>query len=208
MRRYGSRRLRRIVDAVEKGLILIIGLGNPGPEYRLTRHNAGYWLLDRLAEAAATAFRLETKFHGMTCEITADERRVRLLKPTTYMNHSGQAVAATARYFDIPPTRILIAHDELDLPVGRVRLKFGGGHGGHNGLRDSMSALGSGNFWRLRIGIDHPEHKDDVIRYVLGQPSKSDAAAISDALGLVSEHMQSLVDGHFQLVMNRLHAMT
>ena len=191
---------------VHPGIRLVVGLGNPGPDYVLTRHNAGFWFVDRLAEAYRADFRAEGKFHGLLARISVGGQDMRLLKPSTYMNHSGRAVAAVAHYFDIPPEQILIAYDELDLPPGRARLKHGGGHAGHNGMRDSIAALGSRGFWRLRIGIGHPGDKARVVGYVLGRPSQADAAAILDAVDDASRALPELVEGRFQLAMNRLHA--
>jgi PTH1 family peptidyl-tRNA hydrolase len=188
------------------GIRLVVGLGNPGPDYALTRHNAGFWFVDRLAEDYHGDFRAEAKFHGVLARISVAGQDLRLLKPATYMNHSGRSVAAVARYFDIPPEQILVAYDELDLPPGRVRLKHGGGHAGHNGMRDSIAALGSRDFWRLRIGIGHPGEKARVVGYVLGRPSQTDAAAILDAVDDAAHALSDLLDGHFQLAMNRLHA--
>lgn len=188
------------------GIRLVVGLGNPGPDYALTRHNAGFWLVDRLAEDNLGTFRAEGKFHGALARISVGGQDLRLLKPATYMNHSGRAVAAVARYFDIPPEQILVAYDELDLPPGRVKLKHGGGHAGHNGMRDSIAALGSRDFWRLRIGIGHPGDKSLVVGYVLGRPSQADAAAIFDAVDDAARALPDLVEGRFQLAMNRLHA--
>jgi PTH1 family peptidyl-tRNA hydrolase len=190
----------------ETGIRLIVGLGNPGPQYEETRHNAGFWFADRVAAAAGGSFRVESKFHGMTCRVSVGGADLRLLKPTTYMNHSGQAVAALVRYFDVSPEQILIAYDELDLPAGTARVKWGGGHAGHNGMRDSIAALGTRDFWRLRIGIDHPGDKAQVVGYVLSRPSKADATAIHDAIDDAERCLPDLVAGKFQLVMNRLHA--
>ncbi len=188
------------------GTRLVVGLGNPGPDYALTRHNAGFWLLDRLAGDYHGDFRAEGKFHGAMARITVGGQDLRLLKPATYMNHSGRAVAAVARYFEILPEQILVAYDELDLPPGRVKLKHGGGHAGHNGMRDSIAALGSGDFWRLRIGIGRPGGKSRVVGYVLGRPSQADAVAILDAVDDAARALPDLVAGRFQLAMNRLHA--
>lgn len=190
----------------EPGIALIVGLGNPGPQYEQTRHNAGFWFVDRLAERAAAPWRVEARFHGLVSRIRLADSEVRLLKPTTFMNHSGRAVAAIARYFGIPPAEILIAYDELDLPAGGLRLKRGGGHAGHNGMRDSISALGSPDFWRLRIGIDHPGHKAAVVGYVLSRPSREDADAILAAIDLAEDSLPDLIAGRFQLAMNRLHS--
>lgn len=188
------------------GIRLIVGLGNPGPDYAATRHNVGFWFVDDLAAAHGGVFRAEGKFHGELCRLTIGGADVRLLKPATYMNRSGQSVAAVSRYFDIRPEAILIAHDELDLPVGKVRLKQGGGHAGHNGLRDTIGVLGSPDFWRLRIGIDHPGDRGQVIGYVLGRPSQEDAVSIRDALDQASGVTGDLLAGRYQAAMNRLHS--
>ncbi len=185
------------------GIRLIVGFGNPGPEYAPTRHNVGFWFVDAVAQSQA--FKAEARFHGELSRLSRRGQDLRLLKPSTYMNHSGRSVAAVSRYFAIPPEQILIAHDELDLPVGTVRLKQGGGHAGHNGLRDTINLLGSRDFWRLRIGIDHPGDRGLVIGYVLGRPSRPDALLIEEALRDVEGVIDDLLDGRFQVAMNRLH---
>jgi peptidyl-tRNA hydrolase, PTH1 family len=190
-----------MMDAV--GIRLIVGLGNPGAEYAPTRHNVGFWFVDALAQSQA--FKAEARFHGELSRLSRRGQDLRLLKPSTYMNHSGRSVAAVSRYFEIPPEQILIAHDELDLPVGTVRLKQGGGHAGHNGLRDTINLLGSRDFWRLRIGIDHPGDRSLVLGYVLGRPSRADALLIEDTLRDVEGVIDDLLDGRFQVAMNRLH---
>lgn len=187
------------------GVRLIVGLGNPGEQYEGTRHNVGFWLVEALAERFREPLRAEPKHFGRLGRIGVGAADVRLLEPMTYMNRSGQSVAAVARYFSIPPECILVAHDELDLPVGQVRIKQGGGHAGHNGLRDTIAALGSRDFWRLRIGIAHPGDRTLVTGYVLGRPSKADAKLIHDALDAVDRELDDLVAGRFQAVMNRLH---
>lgn len=188
------------------GIRLIVGLGNPGPDYAATRHNVGFWFVDALAEAHGGRFRTEPKLQGELCRLTIAGSDLRLLKPSTYMNRSGQSVGAVSRYFDIPPAAILVAHDELDLPVGRVRLKQGGGHAGHNGLRDTIGVLGCPDFWRLRIGIDHPGDRARVIGYVLGRPSPEDANSIRDALTQAQGILDDLLVGRYQAAMNRLHS--
>jgi PTH1 family peptidyl-tRNA hydrolase len=190
----------------QSGIRLIIGLGNPGADYALTRHNAGFWYADRVAEDRQGRFRSDAKFQGELTRVTVGDRDVRILKPTTFMNHSGRAVGAVARYFDVAPEQILVAYDELDLPAGRVKLKFGGGHAGHNGMRDSIAALGSRDFWRLRIGIGHPGEKSRVIGYVLGRPSRAEAEAILGVLDDAARALPDLAEGRFQLAMNRLHS--
>jgi PTH1 family peptidyl-tRNA hydrolase len=190
----------------DNGIRLIVGLGNPGAEYAQTRHNAGFWLVDRLAADLQGQFRADGKFHGLLARVTAADRDLRLLKPTTFMNHSGRAVAAVTRYFSIPTEHLLVAYDELDLPAGRAKLKLGGGHAGHNGMRDTIAALGTADFWRLRIGIGHPGTKQQVLSYVLGRPSRDDAEAILSVIDDVGRALPALLEGRFQLAMNRLHS--
>ncbi|MET0067592.1 MAG: aminoacyl-tRNA hydrolase [Candidatus Thiodiazotropha sp.] len=185
---------------------LIVGLGNPGPDYQATRHNAGFWLLDRLAEQHNEVFRSESRHHGLTCKLLVQGREVRLLKPSTFMNRSGQSVSSLANYFRIEPQEILVAHDELDLPPGDVRLKTGGGHAGHNGLRDIMSALGTPGFHRLRLGIDHPNSRSAVVNYVLGRPSKADREAIDGAIDKAIDALPWIIKGDMQRAMNQLHS--
>lgn len=190
----------------DQGIQLLVGLGNPGPQYADSRHNAGFWLADRVAERAGIEFKAEAKFHGLVGRVRADVGDLRLLKPMTFMNHSGRSVAAVCRYFDIEPEQVLVAYDELDLPVGTVKLKRGGGHAGHNGLRDTISALASRDFWRLRIGIGHPGAKEHVVGYVLSRPSRDDAQIIVDAIDRAEDCLPELLAGQYQRVMNRLHA--
>lgn len=162
--------------------ILLVGLGNPGDQYAKTRHNAGFWLLDSLAEHYGGHWREEKKFFGQCSKIVLGQQNLYLLKPQTFMNASGRSVAAIANFYQIAPEQILVAHDELDLPEGSSKLKFGGGHGGHNGLRDIISALGSKDFYRLRLGIGHPSERSEVIHYVLKPPSKAGQALLEAAL--------------------------
>ena len=185
---------------------LIVGLGNPGARYDATRHNAGFWFVDRLAGELGGAFAPEGKFFGEACRVRKGANELWLLKPTTFMNRSGQSVSSFARYYRIEPRRILVAHDELDLPPGSARLKQGGGHAGHNGLRDVISALGDGGFWRLRIGIDHPGESREVVDYVLGRPSREDAERIEDAIERAAAVLPLLLEGEFQRAMHRLHS--
>ena len=185
---------------------LIVGLGNPGGKYEDTRHNAGFWFVDRLARDYGGVFSAETKFFGASCRIRQGMVETWLLKPMTFMNRSGQSVSSFAKYFRIDPGQILVAHDELDLPPGTVRLKQGGGHAGHNGLRDIISALDTPAFWRLRIGIDHPGDSRDVVDYVLGRPSRADAEEIVQGLERASDLLPLLLSGDFQRVMHRLHS--
>lgn len=189
------------------GIRLLVGLGNPGEQYEATRHNVGFWLVDRIAADFRETFRSEPKFHGQLARISVGGADLRLLKPSTYMNRSGQSIAAVARFYSILPEQILVAHDELDHPVGQVRLKQGGGHAGHNGLRDTIAALGgSRDFWRLRIGIAHPGDRTLVTGYVLGRPSKADAEQIDAALADAERILGDLLAGRFQIAMNRLHS--
>ncbi|MGD9601999.1 MAG: aminoacyl-tRNA hydrolase [Gammaproteobacteria bacterium] len=182
---------------------LIVGLGNPGVQYARTRHNAGFWLVDALAATLGATFRADRRHQAEIASVTFGERAVTLLKPQTFMNASGAAVASFANYFRIPVAEILVAHDELDLAPGTVRLKRGGGHGGHNGLRDITAALG-GDFARLRIGIGHPGSATQVVNYVLGAPSEADRAAIGRAVSRALEVLPEIVAGRFDRVMNLL----
>ncbi|MDH5326985.1 MAG: aminoacyl-tRNA hydrolase [Gammaproteobacteria bacterium] len=184
---------------------LIVGLGNPGPQYELTRHNAGFWLVDELARQKGVLFRNESKFHADVCLLSLDGYQIRLLKPHTYMNRSGLAVAAISRFYKIPVENILVVHDELDLPPGEVRLKKGGGHGGHNGLRDIAAQLGK-EFLRLRIGIGHPGNSREVADYVLGKAAKADAERIEDIIDESIRYLPQLLDGKLQIAMNHLHS--
>jgi PTH1 family peptidyl-tRNA hydrolase len=188
-----------------EGLRLIVGLGNPGQEYARTRHNAGFRFVDALAEKAGGRFGLEGKLFGETARIDFAGRTLWLLKPATFMNHSGKSVAAVLRYWKIEPEQALVAHDELDLPPGTARLKFDGGHGGQNGLRDIMQHLGHGRFHRLRIGIGHPGHKDRVTPWVLGRPGNDDEILIGRAVDDALEVLPLAVQGDFAEAMKRLH---
>lgn len=188
---------------MSNGIKLIVGLGNPGQQYRFTRHNAGAMFLETLCDDFHGELRPESKFFGLADRITIAGHDVRLLFPTTFMNNSGQAVSAMARYYDIATEDILVAYDELDLPVDTVRLKSGGGHGGHNGVRDIAKALGSNEFQRLRIGIGRPTGKG--IDYVLGVPSKQDADALQHNIDDAIRILSLLVEGKFQMAMGKLH---
>jgi peptidyl-tRNA hydrolase, PTH1 family len=162
---------------MEQSIALIVGLGNPDPEYLNTRHNAGFWFVDALASRSGGTFSANRKVHGDLGEITIAHRRVRLLKPSTYMNRSGLAVGAALRFFKLEPEQLLVAYDEIDFPPGKVRLKFDGGHAGHNGVRDIIEHVGS-RFWRLRLGVGHPGHSAAVIDHVLKRASSDDQEAI------------------------------
>ena len=183
----------------------IVGLGNPGPKYEPTRHNAGFWFIDELVRRHGGALRRESKFHGDVGRLTIAGREVWVLKPTTFMNRSGQAVAALARFYKVPADGVLAAHDELDLPPGGVKLKQGGGHAGHNGLRDICAQLGR-DFLRLRIGIGHPGQASEVVGYVLGKPSPQDRGLIEQAIEESVEAVPDIVSGELQKAMHRLHS--
>ncbi len=188
---------------------LIVGLGNPGAEYERTRHNAGFWFVDALADDWRTSFQLEKNFFGWVAKGRLGTETAWLLKPATFMNRSGQAVGALARYYKIEPAAILVAHDELDLPPGHAKLKRGGGHAGHNGLRDIQSALGTPDFWRLRLGIDHPRQlglAQGVADYVLHPPRADALTAIEEALMRCRAIMPQIAAGDMPAAMRQLHA--
>ena len=186
-------------------LRLIVGLANPGPQYAETRHNAGAWYVERLADRLGVRLAMDSKVFGFIGRASLGGSDVRLLVPTTYMNRSGQAIAAVAGFYKIIPTEILVAHDELDLPPGQIRLKTGGGHGGHNGLRDTISALGNQNgFHRLRVGIGHPGDKSQVTGFVLGKAPRSEQDLIDRALDEALRHTDTLMAGDLARVMNPL----
>lgn len=185
---------------------LLAGLGNPGSDYEGTRHNVGFWLADELARVHGGTFRREAKFHGQVCRVTVSGRDLWLLKPMTYMNRSGESVGALCHYLKVAPEELLVAHDELDLPVGTARLKAGGGHAGHNGLRDIVSVLGTPDFLRIRIGIAHPGDRTGVVNYVLGRPSKEDESAIRAALDKAAACLPLVLEGRLEAAQQRLHS--
>lgn len=188
---------------------LIVGLGNPGSEYRGTRHNAGADFVEVLARQGGASLQAESKFFGLTGRVNLAGHDLRLLIPTTFMNRSGKAVAAMAGFYKIAPGEILVAHDELDISPGTARFKRGGGHGGHNGLRDIVPALGNDkNFYRLRVGIGHPGHASKVTGYVLGAPSATDRTAIDAAIDEAASALPMLLDGDEVKAMTRLHSFT
>lgn len=184
---------------------LIAGLGNPGNEYEKTRHNAGFWFIDQLTSQYNLNLKSEAKFLGDVAKLNTSSGNVWLLKPTTFMNRSGQSIARLAQFYKIKPEQILIVHDELDLPPGVVKLKQGGGHGGHNGLRDSIAQLGK-NFYRLRLGIGHPGSKDQVVGFVLGKTPQSEKILIESALDKALDSIELILQGDMQKAMNQLHA--
>ena len=186
---------------------LIVGLGNPGPEYDQTRHNAGAFFVERLASAQGVNLSFDKKYFGLTGKFSYQGRDIRLLIPTTYMNRSGQAVAALANFFRIRPEEILVAHDELDMPPGVCKLKQGGGHGGHNGLRDIIACLANqNNFHRLRIGIGHPGHSSQVSNYVLSRAPRSEQDLTNTSIEFALGVLPDLLDGNFSRAMQQLHS--
>ena len=186
---------------------LIVGLGNPGDKYADTRHNAGEWLMQRLGRRFNVTFNAESKFFGYTARAMINGNEVRFLVPTTFMNLSGKAVGALANFYHIKAEEILVLHDELDLPPGSVKLKLGGGHGGHNGLKDIVAQLGNNNnFYRLRIGIGHPGHRDLVAGYVLNKPSPSEREALDKALDEASDCVELLFKESIVKATNRLNS--
>ena len=190
---------------------LIVGLGNAGAQYERTRHNAGFWFVDAVARKAGAGFGAERKFHGETARLRDGGRELWLLKPGTYMNRSGQAVVALALYYKILPTQILVAHDEVDLPPGTVKLKRGGGTAGHNGLKDIQAKLSTPEFWRLRIGVGHPRTlamTQEVADFVLHPPGREHEAAIDESIGRALDIVPALVEGQFERAMMKLHATT
>jgi PTH1 family peptidyl-tRNA hydrolase len=185
---------------------LIVGLGNPGREYEATRHNAGFWWAEEFARAHSSDFRMENKFHGELARVQINGHEVFLLKPQTFMNASGRAVGAVAQFYRIEPAQILVAHDELDLPVGSAKLKFGGGHGGHNGLKDIAAHLNTKDFWRLRIGVGHPGERTEVVNYVLNPARKEEQPLIDAAMQRAQEVASLIVAGKMEAAMLKLHS--
>ena len=185
---------------------LIVGLGNPGSEYTATRHNAGFWFLDQLADEHACQFSHESRFHGEAARINSTGLDCRLLKPSTFMNESGRSVQAMMDYFKIQDDEVLIAHDEIDLPAGVVRIKKGGGHGGHNGLRDIFAKTACKDYLRLRIGVGHPGRKDAVVSYVLGRPGSEDRQQIDKAIDQALAVMPDVFKDDVQRAMHTLHS--
>ena len=180
---------------------LLVGLANPGPEYARTRHNAGAWVLEAGAKHENLQLELKPKFHGLYAKTAND---LHVLIPQTFMNLSGKAVAAVASFYKIPPEAILVIHDGLDLAPGKLRLKQGGGHAGHNGLKDIERAIGSRAFWRLRLGIGHPGVRELVTPYVLGKPTSDESSRYDDAIALAVNLMPALLAGHMQQVSTQL----
>jgi peptidyl-tRNA hydrolase, PTH1 family len=186
-------------------LQIVVGLGNPGPEHRLTRHNAGFWFVDALARQHGAQFRAHARYQGEIAKLAVEGSELVLLKPQTYMNRSGLAIRALMDYIKAPVGEILVVHDELDLPAGVARLKLGGGHGGHNGLRDTITHCGA-DFWRLRIGIGHPGDRSQVIDYVLQRASGAEETAIMDSIGAGLDALNVFLRDGAEKAMHQLHS--
>ena len=187
-------------------LRLLVGLGNPGPEYEATRHNAGFWWVDAVARKLGATLQPDRSYHGLVARVNRADGPLWLLQPQTYMNLSGKSVAALARFFKIAPDEILVAHDELDLLPGQVKLKQGGSHAGHNGLKDIDAQLGSSGYWRLRLGIGHPGVKAEVINYVLRKPAPEDRELLTSTIAKSLEALEPLLAGDMERAMMKLHA--
>ena len=185
-------------------LKLIVGLGNPGPEHLLDRHNAGFWFVDALADKLALTFFPDKKFQSELCRYQSGSIDCWLCKPQTYMNESGTAVQALLSYYKIPMNQILVVHDEIDLDVGNVRFKIGGGHGGNNGIRDIIQKTGNNDFNRLRIGVGHPGSPEKVVSYVLGKPCRQDQESILNGITSVINEYEKLFNGQIRKLMNQL----
>ncbi len=188
------------------GIKLIVGLGNPGREYEATRHNAGFWWVDEFASKHGANFKSDAKFHGLIARASLYGQEVYLLKPQTFMNVSGRAVGAVAQFYKIEAAQILVVHDELDLPPGSAKLKLGGGHGGHNGLKDIIAHLGTKDFWRLRLGVGHPGDRAEVVNFVLNAPRKEEQILIEEAMVRAQEIAAHLLEGTLEAAMRKLHS--
>ena len=184
---------------------LFVGLGNPGPDYQYTRHNAGFWWLDALARELKVHLTLDKSYYGLVARTTVQGNTIWLLAPQTFMNLSGKSVGALARFFKIAPAEILVAHDELDVAPGQVKLKFGGSHAGHNGLRDIHAQLGSGDYWRLRLGIGHPGNKAEVANWVLKNPILDDRIAIDQCIDRSIKAVPDLIQGAMERATMQVH---
>lgn len=187
------------------GIRLFVGLGNPGPEYEATRHNAGFWWIDEVARATGARLSAEAKFFGLAGRMKSGAHEAWLLKPTTFMNASGRSVAALARFYKIAPEEILVIHDELDLLPGTAKIKKGGGNGGHNGLKDISAQLGTPDYWRLRLGIGHPGEKSAVVNFVLHEPSRDEANLIQDNIDESVKLLPMLLECSMEAAMLKLH---
>ena len=187
------------------GIKLFVGLGNPGSEYENTRHNAGFWWIDDICQSRNVKLAAESKFFGRSGKFKHEGQEAWLLQPATFMNASGRSVAALAKFYRIAPHNILVIHDELDLPPGIVKLKRGGGNGGHNGLKDITAQLGTPDYWRLRLGIGHPGEKSAVANFVLHAPSKEEHGLIQETIWSSTAILPLLLDGLFEAAMLKLH---
>ncbi len=196
----------RSAPIIRRMIRLLVGLGNPGAEYEATRHNAGFWFIDEVARALKVSLVPERSYFGLAARANTPGGPVWLLEPMTYMNLSGKSVAALARFFKIAPGEILVAHDELDLLPGQVKLKLGGSHAGHNGLKDIHAQLGSADYWRLRLGIGHPGVKAEVVNYVLKKPSAEHREAIDKSIELSLSALDLLLAGEMERAMMKIHA--
>ena len=185
---------------------LLVGLGNPGPEYEATRHNAGFWWIDEVARQLGGTLLPDRSYHGLVARINRPTGPIWLLEPQTYMNLSGKSVAALARFFKIAPNEILVAHDELDIPPGQMKMKLGGGHAGHNGLRDIHAQLGTPDYWRLRLGIGHPGVKAEVVNYVLRKPMAEEREAIQACIARSMDALEPLLAGDMERATMKIHA--
>jgi peptidyl-tRNA hydrolase, PTH1 family len=187
--------LLRAASIIQPMIKLFVGLGNPGSEYEATRHNAGFWWVDALARELKVSLHQEKGYHGLVARANVQGHTVWLLEPQTFMNLSGRAVAALSRFYKIQPEEILVVHDELDVAPGEAKLKFGGGHAGHNGLRDIHAQLGTGDYWRLRIGIGHPGVKSEVADWVLKKPAPEQRTAMEECVARTVKAYPALVAG-------------
>ncbi|OGS81031.1 MAG: aminoacyl-tRNA hydrolase [Gallionellales bacterium GWA2_55_18] len=203
---HGGFFIVKIREILLTAIRLIVGLGNPGREYETTRHNVGFLWVDELARLQNLGFKSEAKFHGMTARGQLHGHEMLLLKPQTFMNVSGRSVGALAQFYKIEPAEILVVHDELDLPPGVARLKMGGGHGGHNGLKDIIAHLGSKDFWRLRLGIGHPGEGADVANYVLNDPRREERELIGEAMQRALNVAHLVIEGKTEAAMLKLHS--
>ncbi len=184
---------------------LLVGLGNPTSKYELTRHNAGFWFVDEIVRRYRLNFAADSRSQGLVARMDWEGESVYLLKPMQYMNRSGGPVSVMAHFYKIAPSQILVAHDELDFPPGVVRLKLGGGHGGHNGLRDIVARLGSSDFARVRLGIGHPGSREEVVNYVLDRPSRLERDLLGESIERAVDCLPQILAGKLDLVMNALH---
>jgi PTH1 family peptidyl-tRNA hydrolase len=191
---------------LQPALRLIVGLGNPGSDYAETRHNAGFWFSERLARELGTSFARESRYHGLVAKARVGGQDIWLLMPQTFMNRSGQAVQALASFYRIDAAEMLVVHDELDLPPGQMRLKFGGGLGGHNGLKDITAHLGTQDYWRLRIGIGHPGDRNEVVNYVLKPPRREEREEIDAALDRALLAWPTLAKGEFNAATQKINS--